>query len=83
MSIKFEDVMEAFDRYAGKRAEENEARGKGDGYNWGYFGHSYIKAAEDAQEEARKRLDAYIEQRIVEVMEERYNLLPNPPRVKT
>lgn len=65
-TLEIECLVESLQRAIEARAEHDKARDSYDGYSWGYFGHGYIKAMQDAADDFGNRLAAFIDQRIEE-----------------
>lgn len=63
-------VMSAMTAYAQAQKRHDEAYENYDGYSWGYYGASYLRAVEAAEEEAQKVLDEYIDLKIAQALEE-------------
>ena len=69
-TLKCECLVQALEDVVAARREHDEARDNYDGYSWGYFGHSYVKRMEDAAEEFEKRLNDYVKQQVLSVLQE-------------
>ena len=63
-------VMSAMTAYAEAQKQHDEARENYQGYSWGYYGSSYLRAVQEAEEEAQKVLDDYIDLKIAQALEE-------------
>jgi len=63
-TLEIECLGQALENYMGAKHSHDKARDQYEGYSWGYYGYSFVKAMEDAAEDFQKRLDAYIEQKV-------------------
>lgn len=64
-TLEIECLVQAFQNAVEAKVEHDKARDEYTGYSWGYHGHSYVQAMENAADDLGKRLDELIEKRVL------------------
>lgn len=59
--LPLDAIMACLADYAEACRAEGEAKADYDGYSWDYHGSRYIEAVENAQKDAEKEIEAYID----------------------
>ncbi len=73
--LPLDAIMACLADYADACRREGEAKADYDGYSWDYAGSRYIAAVEDAQKDAEKELEAYIDACVAAELEPLYRLI--------
>lgn len=67
-TLEIECLGQALENYMSAKTAHDKARDSYEGYSWGYHGHSFVQAMEDAAEDFQNRLDKYISEKVAQAL---------------